>query len=164
MHSISVGTQRLRALRAVGLDHAVKTADRRANVLHKFGTCDGPKVMLALFRAASFSIKHLAGICDGLQILTGNLLVKFLLVGVCKRKKSMLWSGRWFWTPMLMKPRLQTRRMHAAQSVGRFSGLIHFATLMAHLASRYSPVQATAHSIRIETAATKVLAWTSFPN
>jgi hypothetical protein len=114
---------------------------------------------------ASILINHLA-ITDQHRLrLRARKKVKILLCGVCKREKSMLCSVRWFWTPMLMKPRLQTRRMPAALSAGRFSGLIHFATSMAHLASRsyrsHFLAQATAHSICLETAAVKIVARTS---
>jgi len=151
--------------RAVGLEQCCwKTAYRRRNVLYSVATCDGPKVMSGFLVAASILINHLATIdIDFLCLFIFNI-VKFLLGSVCKREKSMLWSARWFWTPMLMKPRLQTRRMSVAQSADRFSGLIHFATSMAHLASRLFPAQATAHSICFETAATKVPARTSFSN
>ena len=65
---------------------------------------------------------------------------------------------------MLMKPRLQTRRMPAAQSDGSFSGLTYFASFQAHLATRLLSAQATAHSICFETAAMKVPVRTFLPN
>jgi hypothetical protein len=117
--------------------------------------------MQAIYRLPPFLIKYLPIIFNAVPAVQGTTRVKFMLEVVCQRKKSMLLSGRWFWTPMLMKPRLQTRRMSAAPSADRFSGLIHFATSMAHLATRFTPVQATAHSICFETTATKVAIWAS---